>query len=340
VTPTTSTSSPATTAPATGLKAPLSGLVDRQGQPPTSYLGVVGGWVVNVPWAQLQPTPGGPIAPDNLIDQAIAAVDQVNATEHLDLGLRIRTGAAAGAPAWLKNEGGTPVTVHNPQGGQTGTVGRFWTARYGAAYAQFESELAAKYDDVPVVREIDISRCSLLFDEDMIRFGNDPTTDANLLAAGYTVSADQACQKQQVQQMTVWHKTLLDYSFNPYQVITPSGHSTDVTFTDQMMSYCRSVLGQQCVLFNESIRSPISALGAKYAAMYAAMKQLGAPIGFQTATSARVGDLASTLAWAQQEGAECVELPTAQGSSTSTTPLVAPGALVGWNSKLSANART
>jgi hypothetical protein len=322
----------------TGLKAPLTGLLDGSGQPPASYLGVIGGWVVNVPWSALQPTPGGPIAPKNAIDRAIATVTALNAAHPgLNLGLRIRTGAASTAPTWLKDEGGAPITVHNPQGGQTATVGRFWTAQYGAAYAQFESELAAKYDDVPVVREVDISRCSLIFDEDMIRYLQDTTTSADLLAAGYTVSADQSCQEQQVQEMKVWHHTRLDYAFNPYQEIAATGNSPDVTFTDQMMSYCRAVLGRQCVLFNESIRSPITELGIEYAQMYATMKQLGAPIAFETALDTRVGDVTSTLQWAKQEGAECVELPDAGAVGAPTLPGT-PASFSGWPAQLAANA--
>src|ERR1700722_17576131 len=60
------------------LKPVLSGLVDRQGEPPVEYLGVLGGWVVNAKWSDLQPTPGGPIATGNVIDQAIQAVRQLN----------------------------------------------------------------------------------------------------------------------------------------------------------------------------------------------------------------------------------------------------------------------
>jgi hypothetical protein len=335
---TTTTTAPSTTT--TGLKPPLTGLLDGSGQPPASYLGVLGGWVVNVPWSALQPTPGGPIAPNNAIDRAIVAVDAINAANPgVNLGLRIRTGAASTAPAWLEQEGGPPIIVHNPQGGQTAMVGHFWTAQYGAAYAQFEAELAAKYDDVPVVREIDISRCSLIFDEDMIRFDKDPTTTADLLAAGYTVSADQACQQQQVQEMTVWHHTRLDYAFNPYQQITSTGNGPDIAFTDEMMSYCRAVLGKQCVLFNESIRTPISELGIQYLAMYATMKQLGGPIAFETATDARIGDVTSTLQWAKQEGAECVELPDAGVVGSPTLPGT-PASFSGWGSQLAANATT
>lgn len=317
-----------------GLKPVLVGLADRQGEPPTQFVGALRGWVVNVKWSDLEPTPNGPIVVPNAIDQAISAARQLNVTHPgLNLGLRIRTGVAAQAPAWLKDQGGPSITVSNPHGGQTAQIGRFWTAQYGTAYANFEAKLAALYDGVPEVREVDVSRCSTIFDETFERGARDPATAISLFGAGFTVALDMQCHRAQLQEMTVWQSTRVDYSFNPYQVLSPDGsHSSpDEGFTEQMMQDCRDVLGQRCVLFNESIRYPISKLGHEYEQMYAKMKQLGRPIGFQTATSARVGDLAKTIDWARTEGAENVELPT-QYKST------APTALAGLSPALSANA--
>ncbi|UTA51191.1 hypothetical protein MSS93_02440 [Deinococcus radiodurans] len=45
-------------APAAALKPQLSGLLDRQKMPDPAYAAVMGGWVVNVPWAELEPQPG------------------------------------------------------------------------------------------------------------------------------------------------------------------------------------------------------------------------------------------------------------------------------------------
>ena len=60
-------------------------------------------------------------------------------------------------------------TITNPQDGGTGTIGRFWTDDYGAAYDQLETLLAAKYDNVPEIREVTISRCTTFYDEPFIR---------------------------------------------------------------------------------------------------------------------------------------------------------------------------
>jgi hypothetical protein len=43
--------------------------------------------------------------------------------------------------------------------------------------------------------------------------------------------------------------------------------------------------------------------------MYSAMRQLGNPTSFQTATATKVGDLFTVLEWAVAQGANSVELP-------------------------------
>jgi hypothetical protein len=63
----------AATAPASPwLKPVLGGLLDRQKAPLEAYKGSVDGYVVEVPWADLQPSAGAPLATSNAIDDAIA----------------------------------------------------------------------------------------------------------------------------------------------------------------------------------------------------------------------------------------------------------------------------
>ena len=218
------------------LKPLLRGLLDRSGTPPSGFAGSLAGFVVNVHWSDLQPTSGAAIAPGNAIDKAITEVRALNATEHLHLGLKIRIFAGVWAPEWVKSLGGNPVAITNPQNGQPGTIGRFWTDAFGSAYDQLQTLLAAKYDQVPEVREVTISRCTTFYDEPFIRDTTDPATVSALLGAGYTVAADEICQQQEIQASTVWHHTHSDLSFNPYQVIIAVGSTrTDETFTASMM---------------------------------------------------------------------------------------------------------
>jgi hypothetical protein len=293
----------------TGLKAMIHGLVDRDGPPPSGYLGAVTNFVVDAPWSELQPTAGGPLATDNVIDQAIVAADSLNAAAgDGKVEIKIRLMAGVDAPAWAQQLGGGPVALVNPQDGNTGTVGRFWTDAFGQAYDQLWTELAAAYDNVPVIHEITVARCMTFTDEPFLRDISDPANVQSLLAAGFSLSADEQCQQQEIQVGSDWHHTRIGVAFNPYQAVQADGSATtDEAFTDSMMEYCRSQLGTQCVLENNSIRTP--PLSGAYAQMYATMEVLGPPITFQTSTEDKIGNLQSTLEWAATIGADAVELP-------------------------------
>jgi hypothetical protein len=280
----------------------LQGLLDRDAQPPPQYVGTaVRGWVVKTYWKDLQKAPDGPLTDNNAIDQAVVAARK------LGLGLKLRVYTGIYAPDWAKSLGGGPVNVVDPQDQQQGTVGRFWTDDFGKAYADLQQKLAAKYDDVPEVREVVVSRCTTFFAEPFIRDKGDKGSVANMLAAGFSFDADQKCHRDQIDAHRVWAHTHSDVDFSPYQNIERKGvKSVDEGFTESMMDYCRTNLGARCVLENNSIRTPVQ---DNYAAMYGRIQQLGPPISFQTANPNKIGDLLSTLMWAAQQGANSVELP-------------------------------
>jgi hypothetical protein len=201
---------------ANGLKYPLIGLLDRQGAPQSSFYPVLSGYVVNVSWASLQTSPGGPITSNNGIGRAIAQVRSANAAgAHLALKLRVWAGIQA--PSWAKTIGGAPVAVRDPNSNASGTVGRFWTPAYEAAYANLQAKLAALYDGAPEIREVSIVGCMTIYDEPFLRQANDPGTVANLRAAGFTAAADMACQRAQIVAHAVWKLTYGELAFNPYQ---------------------------------------------------------------------------------------------------------------------------
>jgi len=296
------------TPPPGQLKHVLSGLLDRSGAPAPEFYGTLAGYVVNVHWSDLQASQGGPIAANNAIDQAISQVRGINASAHRQLGIKVRIFSGVYAPDWAKNLGGSPVPVADPHSAQTGTVGRFWTDAFGQAYATLQAELAAKYDQVPEVREVTISRCMTIFAEPFIRDISSPTTVQALVSAGFNAQTDVACQQGEITAHLVWHHTHSDLSFNPYQVINSDGSTgRDEGFTEAMMDYCRKILGRACVLENNSLRANIQ---PSYQAMYAKMRSLGPPLSIQTASGSRVGDLMATLSYAVSLGANSVELPT------------------------------
>jgi hypothetical protein len=275
-----------------------------------AYLGVVNCFVVQAGWSALQPTRGGPVAANNVIDQAIAEADRQNAADpnvHLRLKLRVYAGLAA--PGWAKQLDGPPVTLRDPQTGAViGTVPRFWTAGFGAAYDDLMSQLAARYDDSPVLLEVAVSRCTTQFAEPFLRQANSADNRAAYAAAGYTTADDQACERAQLDtHARLWRRTRTGVAFSPFQSFDAGGVHQDEAFTEDMMVYCRSVLGSRCVLGNNTISWPLP--GGNYTSMYQKIASLGGPIYFQTATAAKIGDWQATLNWAADLGAGMVELP-------------------------------
>ncbi|MGH8905240.1 MAG: hypothetical protein ACRD0K_01655 [Egibacteraceae bacterium] len=293
--------------PAADLKPPIQGLIDNNKIPPASHFSAVQAFVVGVDWADLQSEPGGPIMQGNAIDQGLAQARALNA-EHpgLDLKLKLRVYAGIQAPEWAKRLAGEPVVVRDPQSGTSGTVGRFWTDAFGRAYDELQAKLAARYDHVPEIREVVIARCATVFAEPFIRNTGDKASARALLDAGFTWEADHRCHEEQIDAHSVWERTRSALALNPYQIVSPEGvFKTDGEFTEQMMRLCRSVLGDRCILENNSIQWPVK---PTYTEMYAQIRALGPPIAFQTEPRAKVGDLGQALAWAVEQGANSVEL--------------------------------
>ena len=298
----TPTASP-TPAPPAGLKPELSGLLDRQHAPALQLAPDLGGWVVNVTWASLQPTQGGPIAANNAIDQAIALIRSNPAYAHMHLRLRVTAGV--GSPDWVKTLGGAPVYIYNNTDSVGGTVPRFWTAPVEQAYASFQTSLAAKYDNAPEIQDVSITGCMTIYAEPLIRETSSALTVSNLLAAGYTLAADEHCQDQEIIAHEAWNHTHSSLAFNPYQVINANGTSgVDKVFTQSLMGYCRQMLGDRCTLGNDSIRTPINTLGPNYPAMYAVDTGCRSDKLLSDRHPAKVGNLQLTILLGDQPGRE------------------------------------
>ena len=310
------------------LKPAIRGLLYLQGKPPASIRPLLAGYDVQgrgdyggVSWSELQATAGAPITPNNPIDQAITDVRAWNAANptHQE-SLLVRIEAGIHSPAWAMNLGGPCVEVTDPNFGTTGCTPRFWTPEFATAFYQFENELAAKYDSVPEIGEVIIARDMTIYNEPLLRQIQSPASVAGLLAAGYTTALDEQNQMSDIAALgTYWKHTHVGFTFNPYQTVNPIGQ--DEAFTVQLMTYGRETLGSQLVLENDSLRASFLHSG-EYAAMYASMRQLGSPIGFQTAVLSKVGNLIETVQGAAAIGAINVELPP--GFAPQTASALAP----------------
>jgi hypothetical protein len=307
----------------------VRGLLDRQHYP-KGYDSVVKSFVIDVPWAQLQPTPGGPLAHPNAIDDELAQAQSAGMT------VKLRVGAGVDAPDWAKRIGGDPIPMYYTAatvahaGELAGTIGRFWLPAFGAAYDDLQQKLAAAYDDNPTLAQVAITRCSTIFSETYLRNTKDPANANALVAAGFTRAADDVCHDEQMRSHLVWTHTRSSLTINPYQAISADGSvKQDLAYSLTQMAQCRQILGRRCVLENYSLSS--SRIGdQQYGQIYATMQQLGAPFDFQTATMAKVGNLPDVLAYASSIGATSVELPSGYTEYT-------PGQLAPYQDALSAN---
>lgn len=321
-----------------GFKPQLTGVLNRQGVPPAAYRAAEGGFdiqgthdaqgrrdVGDVTWAELQPTAGGPITANNAIDQAILNVRQWNAANptHPEA-LKLRVEAGIHSPAWAVNLGGPCYAVTDPTSGTTGCSPRFWTAQFSAAYYHFEAQLAAKYDNVPEIREVVMAKNTTVYDEPMIRQTQSRSTVTALLAAGYTTVVDEQEQIQDIASLGVyWKHTLVGFAFNPYQTANPN--TQDEAFTQVLIASGRSALGAQLVIENNSLRQSFLTGRGTYQTMYAFMTSVGGPMGFQTATLTKVGSIQAVVNGAVAMGGASVELPAGYESQCSPAQLMTLG---------------
>jgi hypothetical protein len=318
---------------ATPLKPLLTGLVSRDDPSTDELAGVVRSSSVRILWKHLQPTGADSLDPTR-IDQELARPGTKR--------VRLRVFAGMHSPDWVKHLAGGPVPdfvdpfdVVAGQPPKTEDIPRFWTPEVGAAYANLQRLLAARYDGDPRIAEVVISRCSAFYPEPFLRQASDAANRAKLVEAGYTVAADRQCHEEQIEAHRVWTTTRSSLAVNPAQLVESADrHVVDLDFTTEMMSHCRTTLGKRCVLSNNSIRWPLSDLDkdrpqeAYYQRMYDAMAALGPPVAFQTAVGARIGDCAETLRWAVAFPAASVELPKQPTSYGCTLDVLTPVDLV------------
>ncbi len=283
---------PARAAGAT-LKPPVQGLVDmqdigfyRDGTPADFTLdnvklfpGQFGGIVLNVTWTQLQPDPPEaqslPRLQTGYIDDALVQVRRYNdAHRGRPLAVKLRVWGGFAAPFWAKNLAGgpvnIPVVVHGtaPQ-----SLGRYWTNAYRRAWRNMQAALAREYDGEPLIREVAVTSCAWATDEPFVQWISpaNKAISANFVSlrqAGYSWKKEIRCLKGAIGDYAAWHRTYVDYPFNPLQLYMPASRGTNnahcqrITYgnwrfcnldgpTRAVMKRC--VASRRCVLSNQAL---------------------------------------------------------------------------------------
>ncbi|MGH9093829.1 MAG: hypothetical protein ACRDXE_01575 [Acidimicrobiales bacterium] len=251
------------------LKALMAGLADMGGQPAAGYgPPIVSNWVCAVKWADLQPSgQNGAIvttAPTVPYDNGLTAdgpgmQSVIDAARAVGAKVKLRILTGWFAPAWAKNlsytdraavtAGNRPVSSADGIGGDT--CGPFWQAwDQSAPHAGFQgawfdlmANLAAIYDNDPVVAEVTATCCcSGNSAEPYVRevnpgaSGNPTQFMANLWAAGLDGPTDRAAIFASYQAtIAAWANTRVSTALAPLHIISPASNmlpGTAASLTD------------------------------------------------------------------------------------------------------------
>jgi hypothetical protein len=299
----------------TRVKPPIRGLVSMgayrfvgRGGPPVNTLdplnakpGIFGGLVVVASWAQLEPTRGSEIDPDNVIGKALEDVRAYNAKNpQKPLAVRLRVWGGFMAPGWAMQIGGDPIqAVHN---GTPRSVGRFWTPAYRSAWASMQERLAAKYDSRPLIREVAMTSC-MSFTAEPFFVPTEEPVQKPLRAAGFTDAAYKQCLTHGIDDFAGWKASRIVLSVNPLRT-GPNQGNGDAAFTMNLMKACRATLRVRCVLDNHDLETEVT---PALKPIYALMKQLGPELVFQTYKETPQ-DFEGTIRFGVQQGATAIEL--------------------------------
>jgi len=216
---------------------------------------------VDATWAQLEPAPGhytwGPF------DRSLASVRKYNlAHSHDPLAVKVRVFGGYGAPDWAKQLGGRPVTIADrPNHARNGTLGRWWTKRYNAAWATFQRAMARRYDGNPLIRGVQDTSCNSETDEPFI-VPNSTRDSVALAAVGYSTSDQKACLLQALPDFAAWELTPVYLSVNLLQDGTSNGMPLfDQVFSEHMVDLCvasHPPFGPTCVVDNHDLRAGVT----------------------------------------------------------------------------------
>lgn len=297
-------------------------------EPLDAKAGIFGGLVVISTWRQLQPTPGGALAADNPIDQAMAQVREYNQRNPgKPIAVRLRVWGGFEAPTWAMALGGPPIeAVHN---GKKRNLGRFWTPAYRAAWRDFQDKLAAKYDSFPLIREVAMLSC-MSFTAEPFFLPTEDSVQQPIRAAGFNEAQYRQCLQNGVADYAAWQRTRVVLSLNPLRTAANQG-SGDPQFTIAVMKDCRKALGVRCVFDNHDLDTD-KGLARPLIPIYAAMKQMGPEIVFQTAQETPA-DFDGVIAKGVAMGATAIEL----WQDYKGFPLESPARLKQWAAMIEAN---
>lgn len=281
--------------------------IKRTTPPPVGVQTVCAGYLGEITWAKIQPTPD--TFDTTLIENVIRYADNVGIPH-----VAIRATAGRDAPQWVKDAVGT-IQYFNPQGetqDEAKSLPKFWTAQYWELYEKYWRKLAETYDNHPKITHVYNALGMTRFDEPLMRGIASSFNVEQFRSGGYTFAQDMATQVEAFRMhRRWWYQTRLATAFNPWQ--DAEVNKTRPEATVELISKQIEILGHQSITQNNSMRTSFMAMEPKnpYTPVYNAMIAVardGYPVAWQTAGNERVGDLRTILQWGADLGA-CVLEP-------------------------------
>ena len=284
-----------------------------------NFAGSFSEMVLNVTWAQLQPTEGA--VDTSAIDDAIQQLQAFNTSHGTDVGIKLRVWGGFTAPDWAKIIDGPAITitgqnsvdpnVYDPQ-----TMGRVWTADYIDAWTNLQNSLAALYDSNPLIRGISQTAGAVTSDEPFVPLSiTAPTSDApnaptinqpaELQAGGYNDAAEALTLRAAIADYAAWSTTPLDYTMNNHYVFDSGVEHDDPNFTLAILQQARNST-RMVQPGNHRLQDPIYvADNFLYNQMTAdaALTSTASPASYQTASPDGLYKLASSGPYANFSGA-------------------------------------
>ncbi len=237
--------------------------------------GVYSGVVINAVWMYLEPVRGG--YDFSSIDDALDKIAEYNTRypEH-PVFAKLRIFGGIVAPAYVKELGGGPITVQ-PSRGSRVEIGLFWTEAYGDRFSALLAKLARRYDDNDLLREVCVSTAASLTAEPFIAPLSRNSNPA-LRAKGFNDTLYKQAIRRALDDYQVWELTAIDFPFNVFSS-TDDGWVSDADFTINLMRDFKAQYGERAVISNHGLIDPLIDVANLF---YPTIKELGAPIAFQT----------------------------------------------------------
>lgn len=206
-------------------------------------------------------------------------------------------------------------------------VPKYWEPHYVAAYADIQQKLAALYDDVPEISEIENGGTGIKSAENFIRpyglKGKKAMQNKLFVSAGLTREKDSIAIVKSYNAMVPWKKTLISVCYSSFQYLDRDGDAHEsAALTFPFIDMFIQKFGKQAVIGNNGLRTNAGHNGDDFEEggerykLYNYFKMLhdtkGVTVYFQTSTTERSGSsLAPVIREGIQYGAKYIELPTA-----------------------------